>query len=37
MEAILSPETWVLQEQHAVTSQKTAVFIVNAVKASNLA
>jgi hypothetical protein len=36
MEAIRSSDTWFLQHSHAVTSQKTAFFIVTAVKTSNL-
>jgi hypothetical protein len=36
MEAIRSNERWFLQEQQGVTSQKTAFFIVTAVKTSNL-
>jgi hypothetical protein len=35
MEAIRSPETRFLQEPHGVISQKTAFFIVTAVKTSN--
>jgi hypothetical protein len=35
-EELRSPEMWFLQEPHGVTSQKTAFFIVTAVKASNL-
>jgi hypothetical protein len=36
MEAICSSETWFLQEPHGATSQKTAFFIVTAVKTTNL-
>jgi hypothetical protein len=36
MEAIRSSETRLLQEPHGVTSQKTALFIVSAVKTSSL-
>jgi hypothetical protein len=36
MEAMCSSETSVLKEPHGVTSQKTALFIVTAVKTSNL-
>jgi hypothetical protein len=36
MEAIYSSQTSVLQDLHGVTSQKTAFFIVAAVKISNL-
>jgi hypothetical protein len=36
MEALSSSETRFLQEPHGVTSQKTAFFIVTAVKTSNL-
>jgi hypothetical protein len=35
MEAIVSSETSVLKDPHGVTSQKTAFFIVTAVKTSN--
>jgi hypothetical protein len=35
-EAIRSSETSILKEPHGVTSQKTAFFIVTAVKTSNL-
>jgi hypothetical protein len=35
MEALSSSETSVLQQPHGVTSQKTAFFIVTAVKTSN--
>jgi hypothetical protein len=37
IEAILSSEMSVFQEPHGVTSQKTAFFIVSAVRTSNLA
>jgi hypothetical protein len=36
IEAIRSSETYVLQEPHGVTSQKTAFFLVTARKTSNL-
>jgi hypothetical protein len=36
MEALGSPKRRLLQEPHGVTSQKTAFFIVTAVKTSNL-
>jgi hypothetical protein len=36
MEAIYSSETSVLKEPHCITSQKTAFFIVTAVKTSNI-
>jgi hypothetical protein len=36
MEAICSSETWLTQYLHGATSQKTAFFIVTAVKNSNL-
>jgi hypothetical protein len=37
MEAIYTSETSILTREHGVTSQKTALFIVTAVKASDLA
>jgi phospholipid N-methyltransferase len=35
MEAIHFSETWYLQDPHGVISQKTAFFIVTAMKTSN--
>jgi hypothetical protein len=37
MEALLSPKRWLLQQPQGVTSQKTAFFIVSAVKTLDLA
>jgi hypothetical protein len=36
LEALCNPESRFLQKPHGVTSQKTAFFIVTAVKTSNL-